>query len=984
MKSFFGLGKQKPKDGITGLLGKSLMVGQHNVRVEALVGEGGYASIYKVVDNTSGAVFALKHVKMQAESDGESYAEVQQEAKAMEHLKGHPNILRLHAVAYAGAAGAVTDAYMLLEFCPITLHDVMQRFNQNLDDLLVFEVFSEVCRAVAHMHAQSPPITHRDLKVENILKNGEGRWVLADFGSVTTRAQAYETPAEIAAEEDLIRRTTTPAYRSPEMWDILITRGRLDSKSDIWALGVLLYVLCFGKLPFLTDSKLAVIYGRYEMPPSKRPAPLLQLIQRLLTCDSELRPDITAVLSMMDQASGSPGGGEVVTLQQRTPSSGRVSPPTQPNEQQQADPFSAFDSTTPPPAHLQTSRASASPPSPPPPTYYPPNPAQQQQQQQQQNLQLQQQQQKLQTLQQQHQLQQQQLQQQQQRAATQTLTKSGSDPVNRAHPTTNAPAYPGVPLATPATTARLPPTHLSPCLVSAPAAASSISHTDATATLIDVPETRRSLMDELPPQSYGSSSAYPAIHPPGSGNVGPGSGPAGDARSLFRADPLRASLQHYLHAEPSQAAAPTSSRPPPLLKMFSGFGNTGGFGDDAAWGADSSGFGAEDDAFPAQRAPSSSSSSSRFIPPDLLTTSAAAVDSSSGAQGPDAGPTKLTSRSPPPAAEPRPSMDHGAVSRPSQPLLTAASSQSLPHSLSRTPTPAAPASVSDQAGLVSSGRLDPAAAAAAAAMGAGSLPGVDRPSPAHGSSSSSTAPAVATATAGATEVLTQQRSAAAHSPLPLPPALASDSLLPAALAVRLVQQGSLSACPLPRSPVRSRGHTPSHSRSNSNAMDVFAELDIVGSSSSHSRALAAVPQPMVPSAFPPPGLQAAASADLQHASSLPAAPLQPLEHLLSLISCQKLPLLQLRPVAAAAGLLGITSADLNELTGSAVVTPASVAHVRSNNNEGVPPPPASVSSPPARLQAPIGDAGMGAVVHSSSGAVSREEGALREELNLVK
>lgn len=43
------------------------------------------------------------------------------------------------------------------------------------------------------------------------------------------------------------------------------------------------------------------------MPPSRRPAPLLQLIKLLLTCDSELRPDITAVLSMMDQASGMPG-----------------------------------------------------------------------------------------------------------------------------------------------------------------------------------------------------------------------------------------------------------------------------------------------------------------------------------------------------------------------------------------------------------------------------------------------------------------------------------------------------------------------------------------------------------------------------------------------------------------------------------------------------------------------------------------------------
>lgn len=46
---------------------------------------------------------------------------------------------------------------------------------------------------------------------------------------------------------------------------------------------------------------------RYEMPPSRRPAPLLQLIKLLLTCDSELRPDITAVLSMVDQASDMPG-----------------------------------------------------------------------------------------------------------------------------------------------------------------------------------------------------------------------------------------------------------------------------------------------------------------------------------------------------------------------------------------------------------------------------------------------------------------------------------------------------------------------------------------------------------------------------------------------------------------------------------------------------------------------------------------------------
>ncbi len=50
-----------------------------------------------------------------------------------------------------------------------------------------------------------------------MLKNGEGRWVICDFGSSTSRAQVYDTAAEIAAEEEVIRRTTTPAYRSPEV-----------------------------------------------------------------------------------------------------------------------------------------------------------------------------------------------------------------------------------------------------------------------------------------------------------------------------------------------------------------------------------------------------------------------------------------------------------------------------------------------------------------------------------------------------------------------------------------------------------------------------------------------------------------------------------------------------------------------------------------------------------------------------------------------
>eukprot|EP00798_Chlamydomonas_sp_ICE-L_P002789 gene2789-12664_t len=187
---------------------------------------------------------------------------------------------------------------MLLDFCPITLLDIMHRSSFMLDSFLVYEVFSDVCYAVAHMHCQEPPIAHRDLKAENILKNSDGRWVLSDFGSATTRAQVYESVAQIASEDDNIRKNTTPAYRAPEMWD-LYNRQLIDTKVDIWALGVLLYVLAYGKLPWPEDGKLAILWGKYEIPPG-RPAAMEDIIRTLLTVDPAIRPGIFEVLSKLD------------------------------------------------------------------------------------------------------------------------------------------------------------------------------------------------------------------------------------------------------------------------------------------------------------------------------------------------------------------------------------------------------------------------------------------------------------------------------------------------------------------------------------------------------------------------------------------------------------------------------------------------------------------------------------------------------------
>lgn len=87
-------------EGRNAMLGRQLRVGQHAVRVEALLGEGGFASIYTVRDVISRAVFALKHVRMAGDAD--AVADVRNEVAVMQQLKGHPNVLALQAVAYVG------------------------------------------------------------------------------------------------------------------------------------------------------------------------------------------------------------------------------------------------------------------------------------------------------------------------------------------------------------------------------------------------------------------------------------------------------------------------------------------------------------------------------------------------------------------------------------------------------------------------------------------------------------------------------------------------------------------------------------------------------------------------------------------------------------------------------------------------------------------------------------------------------------------
>lgn len=156
MKSFFKNVVQRKES--SGLVGKMVKVGSYMVRIEALLGEGGFASIYKARDGNSNKVYALKHMRLAGEE--EALSDCHTEVEAMKLLAGQPNILPLKAVAFTGPRGAEQEAYLLLELCQENLVEHMNRKGP-LSDRLVVHTFQCACRAVAAMHLSDPPMAHR-------------------------------------------------------------------------------------------------------------------------------------------------------------------------------------------------------------------------------------------------------------------------------------------------------------------------------------------------------------------------------------------------------------------------------------------------------------------------------------------------------------------------------------------------------------------------------------------------------------------------------------------------------------------------------------------------------------------------------------------------------------------------------------------------------------------------------------------------------
>jgi AP2-associated kinase len=251
--------------------GTKVQVGNHRVTIEKYLSEGGFAHVYLVrvpkSDNGTPETAVLKRV---ACADKDALANMRTEVETMKKLKGHSKIVTYMDSHASQLKTGGYEVFLLMEFCSGGgLIDFMNtRLQHRLTEPEILHIFSDVVEGVATMHYLKPPLLHRDLKVENVLittVGGNKIYKLCDFGSTAPPRPAATTAAEGRLIEDDVQRHTTLQYRSPEMIDVY-RKQPIDEKSDIWALGVLLYKLCYYTTPFEEVGQMAILNATFKYP----------------------------------------------------------------------------------------------------------------------------------------------------------------------------------------------------------------------------------------------------------------------------------------------------------------------------------------------------------------------------------------------------------------------------------------------------------------------------------------------------------------------------------------------------------------------------------------------------------------------------------------------------------------------------------------------------------------------------------------------
>ncbi|AQZ10375.1 PRK1 (YIL095W) and ARK1 (YNL020C) [Zygosaccharomyces parabailii] len=292
--------------------GTLLTVGNHRAKILSYITSGGFAQVYSAemypLDAQTGTNIAcLKRVIV---PDKSGLNTLRAEVDAMKLLKNNKHVvcyIDSHAAKSSWQNGTY-EVFLLMEYCAGGgLIDFMNtRLQNRLKEYEILNIMSQVTQGIAAMHSLQPPLIHRDIKIENVLISGNGEYKVCDFGSVSGVIRPPRNPQEFGFVQHDILKNTTAQYRSPEMIDLYRCQA-IDEKSDIWALGIFLYKLCYYTTPFEKGGEQAILHSRFQFLSHPIYSDRLKnLIGWMLSQQPLQRPNICQVLEEVSRMQGVP------------------------------------------------------------------------------------------------------------------------------------------------------------------------------------------------------------------------------------------------------------------------------------------------------------------------------------------------------------------------------------------------------------------------------------------------------------------------------------------------------------------------------------------------------------------------------------------------------------------------------------------------------------------------------------------------------
>ena len=206
--------------------------------IQEIIGVGGMSVVYKAYDNVDDRIVAVKILKDEFLTNDDFVRRFKNESKAIA-LLSHPNIVKVYDVSFGERL-----QYIVMEYVDgITLKEYIQKQNAiTWNDALFFT--TQILRALQHAHDKG--IVHRDIKPQNIILLSDGSIKVADFGIARFSRSDTKTLTDTAIG--------SVHYISPEQ-----AKGEFtDEKADIYSVGVVLYEMLAGKVPFEADNAVSV------------------------------------------------------------------------------------------------------------------------------------------------------------------------------------------------------------------------------------------------------------------------------------------------------------------------------------------------------------------------------------------------------------------------------------------------------------------------------------------------------------------------------------------------------------------------------------------------------------------------------------------------------------------------------------------------------------------------------------------------------